>query len=38
LPSIWQVEIEPYLEEFFFDRLDQVALWRWSTVKARLGF
>ncbi|MCC6457583.1 MAG: AAA family ATPase [Caldilineaceae bacterium] len=38
LPSIWQVEIEPYLEEFFFDQPDQIAPWRWPAVKARLGF
>jgi hypothetical protein len=38
LPSIWQVEIEPYLEEFFFDQPDQLISLRWQTVKARLGF
>ncbi len=38
LPSIWQVEIEPYLEEFFFDQPEQVVPFRWQSVKARLGF
>lgn len=38
LPSIWQVEIEPYLEEFFFDQPEQLVPFRWSTVKARLGY
>lgn len=38
LPSIWQVEIEPYLEEFFFDQPEQVAPFRWKAVKVRLGF
>lgn len=38
LPSIWQVEIEPYLEEFFFDQPEQIAPLRWHVVKARLGF
>ena len=38
LPSIWQVEIEPYLEEFFFDQPEQLAPLRWRAVKARLGF
>jgi 5-methylcytosine-specific restriction protein B len=38
LPSIWQVEIEPYLEEFFFDQPEQLAPFRWHAVKARLGF
>jgi MoxR-like ATPase len=38
LPSIWQVEIEPYLEEFFFDQPEQLVPLRWQAVKARLGF
>jgi hypothetical protein len=38
LPSIWQVEIEPYLEEFFFDQPEQMTPFRWAAVKARLGF
>ena len=38
LPSIWQVEIEPYLEEFFFDQPEQMPAFRWPAVKARLGF
>jgi hypothetical protein len=38
LPSIWQVEIEPYLEEFFFDQPEQIAPFRWGAVKTRLGF
>ena len=38
LPSIWQVEIEPYLEEFFFDQPEQIAPFRWAAVKGRLGF
>lgn len=38
LSSIWQVEIEPYLEEFFFDQPEQLVPLRWQAVKARLGF
>jgi hypothetical protein len=38
LPSIWQVEIEPYLEEFFFDQPEAIVSFRWAAVKARLGF
>lgn len=38
LPSIWQVEIEPYLEEFFIDQPELIAPFRWSAVRARLGF
>jgi len=37
LPDIWQMEIEPYLEEYFFDRKDQVANFRWEKVKQRIG-
>jgi MoxR-like ATPase len=33
LPAIWQTEIEPYLEEFFFDQSDQVDRFRWSVVR-----
>jgi 5-methylcytosine-specific restriction protein B len=32
LADIWQMEIVPYLEEYFFDRRDEVELFRWSTV------
>ncbi len=32
LADIWEMEIVPYLEEYFFDRRDEVALFRWSTV------
>jgi 5-methylcytosine-specific restriction protein B len=32
LPSIWQTEIEPYLEEFFFDKPDVVDSFRWDVV------
>ncbi len=34
LPSIWQTEIEPYLEEYFFDKPDVVAQFRWDVVQA----
>lgn len=34
LPDIWQMEIEPYLEEYFFDRRDQVDAFRWEKIKA----
>lgn len=38
LPDIWQTEIEPYLDELFFDRRERVAAWRWPQVRARLGY
>lgn len=33
LPDIWRMEIEPYLEEFFFDRPDVLETFRWEAVK-----
>lgn len=36
LEHIWQGEVEPYLEEVFFDRPDQMARFRWSKVTGRL--
>ena len=32
LPSIWQLEIEPTLEEYFFDRPDLVEEFRWGNL------
>ena len=36
LEHIWQGEVEPYLEEVFFDRPDQMVRFRWSKVAGRL--
>ena len=36
LAHIWQGEVEPYLEEVFFDHPDQMARFRWSKVAGRL--
>ncbi|MCB8950227.1 MAG: AAA family ATPase [Ardenticatenaceae bacterium] len=36
LPDIWQLEIEPYLEEYFFDQPDQVAAFRWPKIASQL--
>lgn len=36
LPSIWQMEIEPYLEEFFYNQPDRVGSFRWPQIKKRL--
>ncbi len=36
LEAIWRMEIEPYLEEYFFDRPDQVELFRWSKINAEI--
>ena len=37
LQSIWQMEIEPYLEEYFFDQPDKVKQFRWDTVQAQIN-
>ena len=36
LAHIWQGEVEPYLEEVFFDRPDLMVRFRWSKVAGRL--
>ncbi len=36
LPAIWQFEVEPYLEELFFDQLGRVEPFRWSAVQDHL--
>jgi len=33
LEDIWRMEIEPYLEELFFDQPARVAEWRWARVE-----
>lgn len=37
LANIWQGEIEPYLEEAFFDRPEEMSRFRWSKVGKRLA-
>ena len=32
LPDIWVGEIEPYLEEYFYDRPDKVEMFRWELL------
>lgn len=34
--DIWRMEIEPYLEEYFFDQPDKVARYRWEQVRDRI--
>jgi len=36
LPDVWRAEIEPYLEEYFFDKPGTVSGLRWDKVKARI--
>jgi 5-methylcytosine-specific restriction protein B len=33
LEDIWQMEIEPYLEEYFYDQLDKVNEFRWDKIQ-----
>jgi 5-methylcytosine-specific restriction protein B len=37
LPDVWSMEIEPYLEEYFFDQRATVDSFRWDEVKKKLG-
>jgi hypothetical protein len=37
LESIWRLEIEPYLEEYFFGQPDKVADFRWSKISHQLA-
>lgn len=34
--DIWQMEIEPYLEEYFFDQPDRASDFRWEKVKSKI--
>lgn len=36
IKDIWRMEIEPYLEEYFFDRQEQVDEFRWDKVKHKI--
>jgi 5-methylcytosine-specific restriction protein B len=35
--DIWQMEIEPYLEEYFFDQPDKVDSYRWEKIVNDIG-
>jgi MoxR-like ATPase len=37
IDAIWKTEIEPYLEEFFFDQPDAVQSFRWSAVREQIA-
>ncbi|NJN99489.1 MAG: AAA domain-containing protein [Anaerolineales bacterium] len=36
IEDIWRMEIEPYLEEYFFDRADTVEELRWEKIKSQI--
>ena len=37
IEDIWRMEIEPYLEEYFFDNLERVEEFRWARVVREIG-
>ncbi len=37
LPLVWQMEIEPYLDEYFFSQPEKIAPFRWSRIRAQLA-
>lgn len=36
IEDIWTMEIEPYLEEYFYDNLDKIKNFRWSEIDKKL--
>ncbi len=36
LEDIWQMEIEPYLEEYFYDQLEKVEEFRWDKIEQQV--
>ena len=36
IADIWNLEIEPYLEEFFFDQQEKVEQFRWSKIESKV--
>jgi 5-methylcytosine-specific restriction protein B len=36
IEDIWQMEIEPYLEEYFYDHLEKVDDFRWDKIKQQV--
>ena len=36
IEDIWKMEIEPYLEEYFFDRLEKVDEFRWDKIEKQV--
>jgi hypothetical protein len=36
IEDIWQMEIEPYLEEYFYDQLDKVDEFRWDKIEQQV--
>ncbi|MBE8965582.1 AAA family ATPase [Nostocales cyanobacterium LEGE 12452] len=36
IEDIWRMEIEPYLEEYFFNQLEKIDQFRWDEIKNKL--
>lgn len=36
IEDVWRMEIEPYLEEYFFDQPDKVNQFRWDMIKGKV--
>jgi 5-methylcytosine-specific restriction protein B len=36
IADVWKMEIEPYLEEYFFDQKDKVDRFRWAVVSPKV--
>ena len=36
IADIWSLEIEPYLEEFFFDQQEKMEQFRWSKIESKV--
>ena len=36
IEDIWRLEIEPYMEEYFFDQPEKVEEFRWDVIKSRV--
>jgi 5-methylcytosine-specific restriction protein B len=37
LEDVWRMEVEPYLEEYFFDQPGRLEAFRWQRVKKEIG-
>jgi 5-methylcytosine-specific restriction protein B len=38
IQDIWEMEIEPYLEEYFFDNLEKTHEFLWNNIKDKLSY
>jgi len=38
MEGIWRMEIEPYLDEYFFDNRTSADKFRWESIRSSLGF